>query len=153
MSTPRIQKSSHQRNQMASEFVKKQNIFIFTLFLILLHFIFFRFQLLQSILWQWNSSKDSSRISDHKSTRVWIFETSKPYWFHCACSMAKRKSILDSTKSNGSFTNLLLIMRCTCQTISCTGHVEEVRFIFFLLISLLYARDYNPWFLYFLPHF
>ena len=96
-----------------------------------------------------------TEISDHKSTWLWIFETSKPgilcmlnslkkkrpkqmdcsqtyywlwdlhvqlyhcacgrgkiyfsfnfivcFWLHCACSTAKRKSILDSTKTNGSF--------------------------------------------------
>ena len=151
---------------MASEFVKKLTIFIFTLFFILLHFIFCRFQLLQSILCQWSwilqkiPVEFPTEISDHKSTWLWIFETSKPgilcmlnglkkkhfrldrnkwivckliidygiyihvqlyhcacgrgkiyfsfnfivcFWLHCACSTAKRKSILDSTKTNGSF--------------------------------------------------
>ena len=89
---------------MASEFVKKLTIFIFALFFILLHFIFCRFQFLQSILCQWSwilqkiPVEFPTEISDHKSTWLWIFETSKP-GILCRLNGLKKKHFrLDQNK-------------------------------------------------------
>ena len=73
---------------------KKLTIFIFDLFFILLHFIFSRFQLLQSILCQWsrrlqlNSSKKACRISywnfwsqKHLALDIGYFKTFLVPWY------------------------------------------------------------------------
>ena len=130
---------------MASEFVKKFTVFISALFFILLYFIFCRFQLLQAIFCQWsrpqlNSSKKSYwnfllefPITKHLAFDIWDYKT----FLVPLCMLNGLKKKHFRLDQNKWIVGKLIIDHGIYMFNYITGPIEEVRFIFFLLISLV----------------